>query len=375
VGFAAELQSQNVDRGQRTARLIEADLAALPESPAGPNDDSAASQVPDPAEQQAASERQQLELAQQLLGLAHEQMSQAAEKLVAQASPLVPPSPLVPAEQPHAPREALGHVERAVEHLQALRRLFFSITEHLRETAQRQAGLNDDTEQVAALERGEGLADKTGPLTLRQRELQSITEQISQALDDQAKQQPMPDGQIDPRQLEQSQRITEQFAKAAKLVNEGGIEMGQAAEQLSPRPESADSQGPSSDANDTGVGITESPTGQNAESRTEGSSGVTNLRLDEARRHQDAALQKLVDALSLLQPPQPQQPQQQQQDKKQQTQGESPQSKSQDQEQTEQSAGFDPSGLLQRVRDREAQRRRDREQRGRFEQEPVEKDW
>jgi len=40
-----------------------------------------------------------------------------------------------------------------------------------------------------------------------------------------------------------------------------------------------------------------------------------------------------------------------------------------------QTQGTDPSRALQAVRDREAQRRRDRENRQRLTQEPVEKDW
>jgi hypothetical protein len=225
------------------------------------------------------------------------------------------------------------HVSRALEHLQALRRLFFSIVEHLRETAQRQAQLNDETEQATALKKDEDIAKTVGPLALRQQQLRAITQQIADALNDQAKQGPEQSaGQqgADPKQLEQYQKIAQQLAEAAKLVADGGTEMQTAGERLS------------AEKPDMGA----------------------------ARKNQDEALQKLVEALTLLNPPQPEQ--QNQQDQDQQGEGQQGQQQQQQQQQTQ---GADPSRALQAVRDREAQRRRDRETRQRLTQEPVEKDW
>jgi hypothetical protein len=337
--IARALQEQNADRGERIARLIEEKLAGLPVPPdAG---DEPSGQAPqDPAAQQVAAERQQLELASQLIKLAQEEMTAAEQSLAESSGQPEDAAAEAPENAPSIDETAIEtartHVAQTVEQLQALRRLFFSIVEHLRETAQRQAELNDETEQLAGLEEEGDLAKKTGPLSVRQKELQAFTEQIALALDEQAKQQPtgaVPQQNVDPQQLEQIQQMQENVAQAARLVGEGGTEMKSADENLA----------------------AEKP------------------QLDTARTHQDQALTKLVEALALLQPPQPNQQNQQQQDQQQdqqQQQGES----EQDQEKSEQ-MGTDPARLLQAIRDREAQRRRDQERRERFEQEPVEKDW
>ncbi len=334
--------------------MIEEGLTSLPKPPPSTDTSAAKPQPADPAVEQAAAERQRLELAKPLLGMARQEMTAAAEssaKAVAGDQASKPPgdgnakttdTPEKPQDQPAAKTAeetgqsafdaAREHVSRAVEHLQALRRLFFSIVEHLRETAQRQAQLNDETEHVAALKKGEELAASVGPLALRQQQLRAITQQIAEALNEQAKQSP--DGAAgqpgaDPKQLEQYQKITQQLAQAAKLVADGGTAMQKAGESLS------------ADKPDLGT----------------------------ARKSQDEALQKLVEALALLNPPQPNQ--QNQQDQGQQGEGQQGQEKQQPQG----TQGVDPSRALQAVRDREAQRRRDRENRQRLTQEPVEKDW
>jgi hypothetical protein len=226
---------------------------------------------------------------------------------------------------------AREHVAGAVENLQALRRLFFSIVEHLRETAQRQAQLNDETQQVATLQQDQELPTRVGPLALRQQQLQAITQEIARALQAQAQQTPdaaAPSG-ADPKQLEQQQQITQQLQQAARLVADGGTAMQQAGQSLSP------------DKTD----------------------------LPAARQSQDEALQKLVEALTLLQPPQGDQ--QEQQDQSRQGEGQPQPQEAQPQP----GQGADPSRALQAVRDREAQRRRDRESRQRMMPEPVDKDW
>jgi DNA polymerase III gamma/tau subunit len=86
---------------------------------------------------------------------------------------------------------------------------------------------------------------------------------------------------------------------------------------------------------------------------------------------QTMAVQKLVEAIQLLsQPPQEQkQQEQEQQQAQQQNQGASQTQNNQQARQT------DMRHLLQSVRDREAQRRRDKRQRGTAGYAPVEKDW
>jgi Ca-activated chloride channel family protein len=334
--IAIALQSDNIDRGRRIARLIETALADLPETPEGDTPPI------DPSGQDRAAQRQQLELASQFIHLAQDEMTAASDSLAESTGK--PGSEEKPAEasEPEGAvdQEALEasreHVSQAVEHLQSLRRLFFSIVEHLRETAQRQAQLNDETEQVAALQADEGVARRAGPLSTRQQELRTIAGEIAGALAEQAQQQPtgaMPGQDVDPQQLAQLQQIQEQFGKAAKLVGEGATEMESAEKNLA----------------------FEEPI------------------VDQARKHQDQALERLAEALALLQPPQPDDQNQQNQDQQQQDQQQQGEDNQEQQEKSE--MGTDPARLLQAIRDREAQRSRERERRLRTEREPVEKDW
>ncbi len=90
-----------------------------------------------------------------------------------------------------------------------------------------------------------------------------------------------------------------------------------------------------------------------------------------ARERQDAALAQLIQAVALLTPPpeqgeQEQQGGEQQRDSAQQTQGEQV-------DDSESSPASDPAQLLQAVRDRAAERQRNRAERSHYE--TVEKDW
>ena len=96
--------------------------------------------------------------------------------------------------------------------------------------------------------------------------------------------------------------------------------------------------------------------------------------LKPAREDQDTALEKLVEALALLVPPQ-QQPQDQQSQQQQQSQDQNQKDNQEEEQQQTQQAGVDPERLLQALRDREAKRRRDRSRQKRVDYEPVEKDW
>ena len=341
--IAKELQAENIERGERIAQLIQAARAELPEEgdPTAAPDDS---QEADPTAEQAAAQRQQMEMATQVLDLAREEMKAASDSIAkaTEQPPREDDSNEFPESAATVNQEALAssreHVTQAVEHLQSLRRLFFSVVEHLRETAQRQAQLNDETERAAVLEEDEAIAKAVGPLQSRQQELQSITGEIAKALDEQSQQSPagaMPQQNVDPQQLAQLQQMQERFAQAAKLVQQGGTEMESAHKHLA----------------------------------------FKEPLVDQARKHQDEALQKLAEALALLQPPPP--PEQNQQNQQQQQQQQNQQQQGQDEQKQEQNPemGTDPARLLQAIRDREAERRRDKERRGQMEREPVEKDW
>jgi hypothetical protein len=237
-------------------------------------------------------------------------------------------------------RDAAG---RALEHLQSLRRLFFSIVEHLRETAQRQAQLNDETQLLLATPDSDAaeIAEQAGPLIPRQRELQQRAVQIADALAQQAQQTPTgPPAQpgTDPRQAQEQaqlqQQATEKLEQAAKLVEDAGGAMMNAV----------------------------------------GSMEEAEPALKPARQEQDKALEKLTEALALLVPPEQQQ-QQDRQDQQQQDQQQDNQEQQDDQQQKQQQAGMDPARLLQAIRDREAQRRKERSRRQPASMEPVDKDW
>ncbi|MGI6420152.1 MAG: VWA domain-containing protein [Thermoguttaceae bacterium] len=346
--LSRQLQGENLKRADRIATLLKEEMAALeaapPTSPPEPGQPAA-----DPAARQAA-ERERIEAANKLLDSAKQEMNAASEALAGllekprAAEPHDSTSPQSVGKTPEAEAAiaeasldpARKYVEQALTHLQELRRLFFSIVEHLREAAQRQAQLNDETEQVAGSGEKEDLAKKTGPLALRQKELGAVAERIAEALGEQAKQPPAGASdprQADPKQLDQMQQIAERLGKAAALVAEGGTAMHKAGDALA-------AEGP---------------------------------RIGDARASQDQALEKLVEALAFLQPPQPgeeNQPDQQQEGENQQSQ----QGAAAQQQQSGQD-GADPARLLQAIRDREAQRRRDRQQRQRYQQDPVEKDW
>ncbi len=338
--IAQALQTENIDRGQRIAQLVEAGLADLPEPPQSEVPPGDAKQA-DPEAEQAAAQRQQLTMATQFLRLAREEMAAASESLhktTLEDSPKdlqTASQELEPTVDEEAFASSREHVSQAAEHLQSLRRLFFSVVEHLRETAQRQARLNDETERAAALQEAEEVAKAVGPLGARQQELRAITGEIAKALEEQAQQQPtgaMPQQDVDPQQLQRMQQIQQRFGEAAELVEQGGAEMESADKHLA----------------------------------------FKEPLVDQARKHQDQALQKLAEALALLQPPPPQQ--QNQQNQQQQQQDQQQQQGKDDQEQDAEQ-GTDPARLLQAIRDREAERRREKERRGRMEREPVEKDW
>ena len=126
----------------------------------------------------------------------------------------------------------------------------------------------------------------------------------------------------------------------------------------------------------TALGATEAPTGaeppdppSDPVSGTSSASDEPALDLPAAREHQDVALVELANALELLTPPQ----QEGDPGDEGEQDGDGDQDQ-QEQQQPQQKPQADPSQLLQGVRDREAQRRRDRDQ-SQSGYDTVEKDW
>ncbi len=229
--------------------------------------------------------------------------------------------------------EIMGAVAEAIVHLRDLRRLFFSITEHLQETVQRQTQLNDETEEVRALEESDKLEQKTAPLLPRQSELGVISQQISGALQEQAAAGNQAPQGAQP-QTQRGQPTAEQFRQASDLVAAAKQAMDQVSTELVKSPP----------------------------------------EMEPARKNQDKALRQLTEALQLLQPPQDQDNDQDQQQNQQQDQPQNQPNQGQKEKQPQQQS-VDPTSALQAVRDREAKRRKEKEQAARIYASGVEKDW
>ena len=306
------LQAKNLARGERLTGLLEVargDVAA-----------SAAS------EQAAQAERERLDTADRILQQTRAAMADARRGLG-----------VSDAASPHDLPAARVGVERAALGLEALRRLFFSIVEHLRETARRQLELNDETQDAAALSASapDEAAVHVGPLVPRQTELAQTAGALAQALEEQSRQDPgaMIEGpNTPPDPAAGAQEMGERLRRAGEIVLGAQTDMEIAVAGLEAAPP------------DTAT----------------------------ARERQDAALAQLLEAVALLTPP-PEQGQQEPQEGGEQAQGSSQQAQGEKSDDSESSLPSDPAQLLQAVRDRAAQRQRDRAVRSRYE--TVEKDW
>jgi hypothetical protein len=288
--------------------------------------------APDPAA--AAAQRQQLELADKLQLQVQQTMQQAQTDLAKLATASTTDTAVL--------TQTRASVTTALNRVEDLRRLFFSVLEHLKETARRQAELGDETEAIAALAdtgNTDENAAKTGPLAPRQQELATTAGAIDQALREQARSMtaaPPQPGQED--SVQQNTETAQRFEQAAEHVKTAQTQMNTAAEAMRQQPP---------------------PFGP-------------------MREQQNAALEQLMQAIALLQPPPQEQQQQQQQDQQPQQDQQQQQQQSQKEQQQQQQqppADADLSQLMQGVRDREAERRRERNRNQRQGYEPVEKDW
>ncbi len=236
-------------------------------------------------------------------------------------------------------------VDAAVGELESLRRLFFSLIEHLRDTARRQMDLRDATAKLNPNPDQAVATEKIGPLVGRQKRLQGLADQIAQALTGQSEQarkgtsapSQTPGSTVAP-EAKRAQQTAEKLDKAAKLVDAAGSTMGQAVNKLdeAAKPDSEQDK-----------------------------------RLSAALTSQDDSLQKLAEAIALLDQQQKndQNKQQNQQDKEQQQ-----QEQEKDKQQKQQQRNMSAQQLLQAIRDREAERRK-RKHRPAASAGTVGKDW
>jgi hypothetical protein len=221
--------------------------------------------------------------------------------------------------------EAASAADVAVSQLEVLRRLFFSIAEQVRELAERQLDLADATQDAAALEDDSPPKRRSEALAPRQKTLAERTGEVALELaaqsDEAAAATEAPEAAETSRRL----RLAGEHALAAEEA------MNAAAQELGADPPVA----------------------------------------GDALGHQEEALRELGEALALLAPPDAQNGESSEGEESQE--GSSGEGEREDE--GAQAAMIDPAQLLQAVRDREAQRRRERSRAPRGGYEPVEKDW
>ncbi|MEE9281987.1 MAG: VWA domain-containing protein [Myxococcota bacterium] len=294
------VQWTNLGRSERIASLLDEDLAALP---------------PEESDEEAQAQRERFLLAKRLVTLSETAMRDTIEELGM--------------KRPELGRAARP-AARALQSLEALRRLFFSIVERLRDTARRQLELNDATEQAVALE---DPVPALGPLIPRQAKLADTVGKLAGALEEQSRRPPgdAPGGAQEGLSPEAQQEMTDRLRRAAELVLAAQSPLQTAAEELAAE------------------------------------------ELEDVRGKQDQALSHLLEAVALLTPPEADRGEGGQQ-------GQDPSAESGaggESARQEQPPVVDPSQLLQEVRDREARRRRERERdrRRSASAETVEKDW
>ncbi|MCB1743830.1 MAG: hypothetical protein KDK91_25870, partial [Gammaproteobacteria bacterium] len=245
--------------------------------------------------------------------------------------------------------QAAEQAQDALDALTALRRLFFSLLEHLKDTASRQQELLDRTD---GLEAESGSLDTTamraraGPLAIEQSELARISTELADAFAAQAEQSlpaPTTDQQTAADSGAHDNPMQARLETAGKLVGEAQTDMQHA------------------------QGLLEAKT----------------IQPQPLREAQTAALDKLARAIALFdedrQNPQPQDSgQSQDSDGQQDEQSGQPADQGEDAAQSprEMAERGDLERLLQGVRDREARRRESRaNHRGSGGYETVEKDW
>jgi len=303
--------AQNVARMGRIKELIVDEVAKLDAQAAAAPAPAAGSGSSAPApDQQAEAQKQQLEAQKQMLAQA-EALRGEAEKLIGQLDGAI-----------KANKDPLTAAKAADAKLDELRRLFFSVIEHLQDLIRQQGETRDQT-STAHGEDDEARAPKLPGIASRQDQHGQLAKAITDALAAQA-------DAANKAQDPQQQQTGKNMAAAADEVRLAQNDMADAKRVL-----------------DKAVGETNQ-----------------SYSLEPVLKSQGTAIEHLMNALKLLQPPSQQQ-QQQDQQKQQQQQDQ----KKQDQQQQQQQGGAG-----QRARDEDARRQRERrEQEGGGD--TVEKDW
>jgi hypothetical protein len=293
----------------------------------------AGSAAPDPKQLEAAKAQAQAQLDQ-----ARAQLTRAEElRGKAEAALHAVDAALTAAKDPlPAAQEARGHLDE-------LRRLFFSVIEHLQELLRQENETRDQT-STAAAEDDFTRGPKLPGLLARQDEHATMAQAITDALAHQADAaSKAPAGQGGPSSGGPDPKA---LGAAADEVRLGKGEMGEAKAVL-----------------------------QKAKDATTQSVGLT-----PAVEHQAKAAEHLENALKLLQPPPQKQDPKDQKDQKQdpKDQKQDPKDQKQDPKDPKQAQKPEPQkqgGASQKARDDDARRQRERMEKAQRNSDPIDKDW
>ena len=349
--LVSEFQQKNLERTEQLAKLIQLALKEL--KMVQQQLEAQSAQQPQPGSQPGRSLPQQNqpaqapEQAEQMA--AQEERLQEAEKLRKQAlTEFSYNQKILTGLMTKTGKNALStavlkplrfSVKDSIKTIEKIRRLFFSLVEHLRETTEKQVELGDETQNAVTLAKTATDAEtaaRMGPLSSRQATLSTAAGAIAEALakeSQQLAQQPMPSqgSSGDPGQM------VEKYLQAGQLVGEATVKMYGVASMM-------------------------------AEEK---------IPLEEIGPQQNAASEDLIRALALLQPPQQESQQDQQQERKKSQEQEQQKANEPQQQDADQRSDGNMNQMLQGVRDREAQRRQDQQERQKQSAgyQPVEKDW
>lgn len=228
------------------------------------------------------------------------------------------------------PADVLAAARTGEAELGELRRLFFSVIEHLKDLHRQQSETHDKSAN-AAIAPAVKLAPLIGPLVDEQGGETELATAIAQALASQADQAA---GASDPQAADQAKR----FGEAAQEVMAAESQMRNAHQGLAEGAEAAK---------------------------------LMSYDLAPTLASQQSAIEHLERAIAILEPPN----ENKQDQKDEQEQQEQQDQQQQDQQQQEDVSKQEAERRLQAVRDREAERREDKQQRARSTREPVAKDW
>ncbi len=275
--------------------------------------------APDPKAEQAI-QAQKARLAQaELL------RTQAATELDALAKQLASRHP--------SPAAVQGHAEAGRQHLEELRKLFYSLIEHLQQLLEDQSDTRDRTATAQQAD-DQARAQALGGIAERQSQHQQMGEALAEALEQQA------DQAAANAQDDKSKEMAKRLADAAPEVRTAAGAIRDAATALT---------------------------------TARDQSQQMSVDLTPPLADQKTAIDHLEAALKILQPPQPKDQKNQKNQKNQKDQQKQQQNQQKQQQEMSQQ---DAAKRLQAIREREAQRQREKNaRRQQAPHAPVEKDW